>query len=242
METITFSQVCSIVQFFWLPSILVILASIRWVWKQIQPISTKYFEEKVKNLAQKQDLDELTKIVESVKLEFQEKLESIRKQHTLEIEQYKAQLEQVKLVGRVQFEKEFQIYELLWKALVRLRYTINCIEQESDGLGFSVTSEEREQRNQNFIEAANAFYFTIEENMPFYEREIYNELTKISQIGAMKIVKVTDPSNHPPTTNIEKAKFVNDVINSKKNLLEVTNNIAYKIRDRIENIKVIDSV
>lgn len=219
---------------------LATLWGIRWVWKQIQPISTKYFEEKAKNLAQKQDIEDLTKTVESVKLEFQRELESIKKQHNLEIEQYKAQLEQVKLVGRVQFEKEFQIYAVLWKALVKLRFTINCIEQEGDGLGFPVTPEERKQRNQKFIDAANEFYFTTEENMPFYEREIYNELTRITQIGAMKIVKVTQSDYKPPTSAEEMAQFVNGVVSSKMVLVEETNKIADKIRDRIEKMKVVD--
>ncbi len=57
-----------------------------------------YVKRKAYNLAQKQDLDELTRIVEKVRSDFSK----------------------TKLVHRVQFEAEFRYYEKIWQAVVAL--------------------------------------------------------------------------------------------------------------------------
>lgn len=60
-----------------------------------------YFKEKGKNLATREDIEELTRLVESVKTEHAKKLAA----HT------------------VRFEKEFKALEEIWEKLLKLRNT-----------------------------------------------------------------------------------------------------------------------
>lgn len=232
METLTFSQVCSIVQFFWLPSTLVILAIIRWVWKQIQPISTKYFEEKAKNLAQQQDLDRLTKIVESVKLEFQEQLESIKKQHTLEIEQYKAQLEQVKLVGRVQFEKEFQIYGKLWSCVIELQQAVALW---NTGIQNILPPLKLQEMNSRIYEAEKNLVSIAAKNQPFYDETVYSFVNQIIRIMGELRLQSTTPK-------IERGEVYYQLSKEKKGeLTGMINEVCAKIRGRINVMEVLQN-
>src|SRR5574341_2266116 len=74
----------------------IILVSMSGLW--LRSYLPKYFEEKGKNLATKEDIEEITRKVEAVRAEY-------------------AQLSHV---HRLTFEKEFEILDGLWKALVDL--------------------------------------------------------------------------------------------------------------------------
>jgi vacuolar-type H+-ATPase subunit I/STV1 len=156
-----------------------------WVWRQIQPTASKYFEEKAKNLANKQDLADLTHAVKKVEAEFNEKLESIKAEHQKELEGYKARLEQAKHISRVQFEKEFLIYGEIWEKLtltlqqaVRLRVRMEQVKANE-------TVEDKQDRKNrkisSFIVPYNDFCDCINKNKPFYHPEVYTKLTHLTQ-------------------------------------------------------------
>src|SRR5271157_5441463 len=71
---------------------------------------TSYIKEKGKNLATREDIHEITRQIESAKIEYAKELEGI-----------KSQLNAKYHAHTVRFEKEFKVYEQIWKTLVELR-------------------------------------------------------------------------------------------------------------------------
>lgn len=77
----------------------------------------KYFEEKARNLAQKQDLPDITQVVEQIRAEYEQQLEALRHQNQLLIEQQRGQF-QLRLAA---VDKRLQAHQeayALWRALL----------------------------------------------------------------------------------------------------------------------------
>ncbi len=143
-----------------------------WLWKQIQSAPAKYFEKKAENFAQKQDLKELTEIVKEVESRFTER-----------IEKYKAELEQKKLVSRIQFEKEFQIYIELWKKLFDVGRATLQLRPIYESVQADKTNDEiKLEKWRKFADAFNAFRDEMEYNKPFYDKVVYDKLSRLREL------------------------------------------------------------
>lgn len=183
-------------------------------------ILTKFGEKKFENLANKQDLEELTAKVESVKTIYQK-----------EIEGYKAQLEQRKLVSRVQFEKEFQIYSEIWTSLIDMRtaaYNLRPLYEGNNPPTFTEKSSE-------FNKAFEKYWNVIEKNQPFYNEQIYSKLKDIRALVHKEGREAAMlPIGKDMEYYIQGMKNVDEIINQ-------TYEVCKAIRERISGIEVLQS-
>lgn len=84
-----------------------------------------YFKEKGKNLATREDIEELTRLVESVKTEHAKKLAA----HT------------------VRFEKEFKALEEIWEKLLKLRNTAMKLRPPGESYANEERTKDEEKKN-----------------------------------------------------------------------------------------------
>lgn len=96
-----------------------------------------------------------------INLTFQSKLEKL-----------KSQLEKKNTIHKLQFEKEFELYGELWKALLKVRNTINItpiLDSIPEGKDFEEVYKERWELAANNFDKANGI---LNENLPFYHKDV----------------------------------------------------------------------
>jgi len=131
-----------------------------------------YFAEKARNLAKKEDIEDLTRKVELVKHEF-----------TAEVERLKAGLDRATHVSKQQFDVEFAIYRDVWEKLVGLRQAFFALRPFVSEIVPPQVGQERLQRRIDAFNLAYAdFVNAADRNQPFYSEDVYRELSAIIDI------------------------------------------------------------
>lgn len=131
-----------------------------------------YLAEKGKNLASKQDIEELTR-----------KVEGIRSQYLTELERLRFDLERASLMHRARYETEFRVYEEIWQNLVPVQRAVASLRPMFDYADPKETDAERRTRRLNmFGEAFNALQTAIWKGKPFYSAEVHRELQELSRL------------------------------------------------------------
>ena len=116
-----------------------------------------YVKEKGKNLATKEDIKEITAKIESVKVEYAKELEGLKSQLNAKFHAH-----------TLRFEKEFHVYEQIWKTLLDLKNATLDLRPVRDRVNPNETEEERKQKRfERFRKAFDAFYPVVYENRPF---------------------------------------------------------------------------
>src|SRR5687768_10931615 len=117
-----------------------------------------YFAEKGKNLASKEDLEELTCKVEGVKTQYSSELERLR-----------FELGRASFVHQAQYETEVRVYEEIWKCLVDVQTTVLALRPMLDHFDPNESDEQRRKRRSEAVTAPyNAMEAAIWKNKPFY--------------------------------------------------------------------------
>ena len=134
------------------------------------------------------------------------------------LKEIQSDLDKKNHVHRVQFEKEFQIYQEIWELVVKIQKSI-----------FLLNSCDDEDRKADLLEAINenhnCFFDYYHGNKPFYPEEIHKSLNKI--FGS----SIKDALKH------DQQLTENDFVNLHKINSEV-DNCAEMIRKRINLIQV----
>ena len=132
-----------------------------------------YFQEKGKNLATKEDIEEIT-----------DKVERVRSQYTAGIEVLRSELVRQTHMHRLSFEKEFEILSELWAAVVDLRAATLAIRPILDFIPREKTEEQvKEERLERFNKSYAECYQVVAKNRPFYPEDIYQTASKIMEIS-----------------------------------------------------------
>ena len=120
-----------------------------------------YLNEKAKNLATKEDIAAITDEVEKVK-----------RQHASQLEMLRADLDQRKHVSNAQFEREFEAYQEIWKALVKVD---NAFERVATVWTAPVEQQaaEKHTRLEKLQDAHNQLVQIAEQHRPFYATEVW---------------------------------------------------------------------
>jgi len=119
------------------------------------------------------------------KLWVDRKLDREKANYERELENLKAKLAQKHTIHKLQFEKEFSIYLELWKALVRLRDATTDLTRRSEFITSNETMEQRQNRkDKEFKESYNEVIQLIEEQKPFYDKEVYLHFPKSRLSGS----------------------------------------------------------
>lgn len=126
-----------------------------------------YFQEKGKNLAQKEDIAAIT-----------DEVEKVRAEYALQVEKVKSDLSKTIYVHKLQFEAEFQALKSIWEKLLALRNNTLALRPM---LGKVAKSEDqgkriKQERFEKFANAFDEFAALAERDKPFYPQSIWNEL------------------------------------------------------------------
>ena len=106
------------------------------------------------------------------------------------IEELKRDNEKATLVHRVQFEKEFKIYNDLWGKLIELRDLAKSLRPHLDSYNDAQTFEEiAKERLTKLQDAYNACKVSYEQNKPFYSNEVYLAVEKAIQTAHKEAVE-----------------------------------------------------
>jgi hypothetical protein len=135
-------------------------------------------------------------------------------------------------IHKLQFEKEFLIYNELWKSLVELRIATVLLRPQGEVINKIKSEEERRKEKLNNIDLAfKACVNIYEDNKPFYPKDIYEEIKKVIKITNKEIIQFV------------RGKSYTDEYweNAEKNITEIINSIdvvCEKMRERIGLIKI----
>lgn len=128
-----------------------------------------YLKYKGKNLATKEDIEEITR-----------KIEGVRSEYVSQTERLKSELGKLVHVHKVQFEKEFVILQEVWGKLVELQNATRRLRPIYDSPEPDLSEEQRkDMRLKKFDEAFRGYYEVVEKSKPFYPQIVYDELTPL---------------------------------------------------------------
>ncbi len=128
-------------------------------------VDNSYSAEKGKNLATKEDIEEMTHKVESVRNEFATTTEVL-----------KWQLSKKANLHKLQAEKEFEVYSKLWNIATELRLSFEELRPSFDlqpqGIDWA---DLRKKRKEAIINSRNDLMIEVEKQRPFYSETLYFE-------------------------------------------------------------------
>lgn len=188
-------------------------------WRSYLPA---YFHEKAKNLATKEDVQQITEAVESVKNKFEQDNERLR--HSLERSNH---------VTKFQFEKEYDLYREMWASLVDLKRTSLSLRPVMDFIDPKESAEERKKNRLNkFADAYEKTVDVAEKSRPFYPAAIWLELRKLLDIAHKEAVGYR---HQDEGRNWE--KYWGDAQAAQKAILEQIDVVSVAMRDRLETFR-----
>ncbi len=124
-----------------------------------------YLAEKGKQAATKEDLEAITRTVESIKTEFITSLEVL-----------KLELSKKSNLHKLQAEKEFVVYSIIWDKAIDLRFAAETLGPAFD----TVAPDPKERwadRYAKIGEEYNALREAVEKQRPFYPDSLHQQLT-----------------------------------------------------------------
>jgi hypothetical protein len=169
---------------------LIILAGLGASALLIKNYLPSYTKEKGKNLATREDIEEITDKIESVKTEYAKELEGL-----------KSQLNAKFHAQTVRFEKEFKVFEEVWAALVSLRDATTRLRPTID-YADPKKPEVAKERLEDFGKGYDGFYSVVHCNRPFFPQEIFDLLRGLLKLALGEARDYqegwSDPRSHDP--------------------------------------------
>jgi hypothetical protein len=129
-----------------------------------------YLIEKGKGAASKEDVEEVTRKVESTRVAFLSTVEVL-----------KADLSKKTTLHKLQAEKEFEVYSEIWDKAITLKFALQELRPAMDTIDPNEPPEERWNRRYKKVrEAFSEFTQSVEKQRPFYPEKSYQELQTLS--------------------------------------------------------------
>jgi hypothetical protein len=192
-----------------------------------------YIREKGKNLATREDIQKITDKVESVKVVYAKELEVLKAEYSAHLKYFESQLSRKLHVDGTRFEKEFQVIQSVWTALIdfqraanHLRYVIN-LPIPKPGM--------KEEAYGKFREARETLDSTLGKNSPFVAKEVYiavADLMKSRQV--MELCFYKPESASPPDAPINRDAELEAINQDTNQITQQVLKIGAVIRQRIE--------
>lgn len=136
------------------------------------------------------------------------------------------------IVHKLQFDKEFSIYNEIWNNLVGLCNIISQLRPEGDIQDSNRTyGEVISERVLRAIEIGNTTITIVENNKPFYSKRVYTQLQSI-----IKIIKTEIIATQHQNINSEEY-WISGAINVER-LVTLNNQVCEEIRNRIGSIEM----
>jgi hypothetical protein len=133
-------------------------------------------------------------------------------------------------VHKTQFDKEFIIYENVWQKIIDMRNAVYPLRPQ---FGFGeVGKPYEEQMNENVkkaIAVGNELILLTEKNKPFYDQQVYEELSEVIKLIKAEVIEVQYGDR-------TKGQYWTEGKQTMDKLIASSDRICEKIRQRIQNI------
>lgn len=209
------------------------LAAIQAIVTFIAVFLAAYAREKGKNLATSEDIHEITRQIESIKTEYAKELESIRAEYSTGLKYFESQLTRRLQVDGIRFEKEFQVYQDVWAALIEFQKSVHCLRAvvilpiPEPGM--------REEALGNFREKREVFDATFGKNSPFIAKNVYIALANFMKSRAIMELCLYRPEFSPlPDALVDRDKELSAISPDSDEVIQMVIEIGGIIRERIE--------
>lgn len=186
-----------------------------------------YFSEKAKNLATREDIEEITRKVESVKQDFEAANRHLQ-----------AQLDRTVFVHRIQFETEFKALSEIWQQLSAARGLMGHLRSawgHGDAREKVMPLTVLQERLQSFTQSGRAFIKAVHDHSPFYPENIHTALLGI--IAVMNVERGEVASTGPGEPDRE--WFDRGTANFE-DVMARSNVVSQLIRARIAELSLVD--
>ena len=120
---------------------------------------------------------------------FEKKLQSQITDNEAKLKSIQTELDKGRHVHRIQFEKEFKIYEEIWSVLFDLQKYISLVEGRKNEESYEDTKKVLNKKHNELI---NLF----EKNKPFYSENVYESLMKILRFSVKNALKRNEDVEH----------------------------------------------
>lgn len=181
-----------------------------------------YMTEKGTNLATKEDVGEITKIVEAVKTE-----------NAAALAQLKGALDRTLHVHKAQFDVELKSYKAIWAAVVNVRSAVLQLRPIMDFKPSEPTArkEEEQRRVAEYGRARDAFMSAVLKWQPFYADDVYSTLETARNIIEMEFFDFQDTERNKGEYWKEQRQNADTIVTSCKAIMRA-------IRDRLRSLTV----
>jgi cytochrome c556 len=174
-----------------------------------------YLVEKGKNLASKEDVEELTRKVEGIKTQYLGDLERLR-----------FELGRASHIHKAQYETEVRVYGEIWPCLIDVQRTVAALRPMLDSSDAQAEAE-RSRRVKEFSETFNVMQNAVWKNKPFYSAEVHRELQKLSDLA---IAELIDYQHGDPRSD---ENYWKDMIKNIRAISAQINVVCEAIRQRV---------
>lgn len=192
-----------------------------------------YIREKGKNLATREDIQEITDKIESVKIVYAKQLEVLKSEYSAHLKYFESQLNRKLHVDGIRFEKEFQVYQTVWAALVDFQKSAHFLRAvmnlPTPKLGM------REEALSKFREAREALDSALGKNSPFVAKEVYMAVADLMKSRLVTELCLYKPEFSPsPDVPIDREQELKEIDLDTKEIIQRVVEIGAVIRERIE--------
>jgi len=188
------------------------------VWLLFRRYLPSYVNEKGKNLATKEDVEEITQKVEAVRSQFQARTEIL-----------KSQLDRMADVERIQFQWEFNVLRELWLKIQNVLKEAHWIALVSaQRLGSEAYDDSRGEQLSNLINALEVCSEVNERNKPFFHKEVYGEVSKL-----MKLLSALHSEASSAQQGVSAQEYWAKAEKDREQTLQSVERICEKIRERV---------
>ena len=160
------------------------------------------------------------------------KKSEIEKSMNKELEEIKSALSKEQLIHKLQFEKEFDIYEKLWARLIIFE---NVTRRYIAILSFFEPKKDLDETQKKMLQKYNGAFGDIEKTIsiskPFYSVQVYKYTDELLNAAHSKVI-----SSQFISYEKEPKKYLNEFKKYNKEIKKIIDNIEEAIRERIRNI------
>jgi hypothetical protein len=196
----------ALILFLQVASLLALLV-VGWLVKSYIP---SYFSEKGKNLATKEDIEEITRKIEQVKASLGSRLH----------------------IHQTRYDHEFKLLLELSEKLVTAREAATGLRPEA-AYDDIKEAQVREKRYNRYIDAAKDLYLFTETRQPFFPEAIYNGLKRFDQVTWKEAVQLKHWEPNKPD-------YWDDALKAGEEIETIASALLILIRNRIQRWETFD--
>ena len=173
------------------------------------------------------------RLLDSYNNKHERELEELKSKYAAELESTKTELEKARLQFVRYSEKQFELYNDLWKVLLYTKQQADKLWQKADPLQIPAFSEQIRQTRR-----------AIDDNLLLIEEEHYNKLIQLIeqfehfQFGKLKLIEIKsqleDVEQMPPITDAEAQSTIRKNKNTKDKYDELIMEIGKSFRCQIK--------